>query len=94
MLIFVSEIGDKTFILVTIYAAKMRWWIVLLVASLGMCIMHSMSTGLGTLFILFIPKLWTQCIAIALFWLMGGHAIYSGLKEYRNRWLRKRKGLK
>lgn len=25
---------------------------------------------------------------------MGGHAIYSGLKEYRNRWLRKRKGLK
>ena len=59
LLIFISEIGDKTFILVTIYAAKMRWWIVLLVASFGMCLMHSLSTGLGTLFILFIPKMWT-----------------------------------
>jgi putative Ca2+/H+ antiporter (TMEM165/GDT1 family) len=59
ILIFISEIGDKTFILVTIYAAKMRWWIVLTVSSLGMCLMHSLSTGLGTIFILFIPKLWT-----------------------------------
>lgn len=78
----------------TIYAAKMRWWIVLLVASLGMCLMHSLSTGLGALFILFIPKLWTTIVAIALFWLMGGHAIYQSLKEYRTRYLRKKKGLK
>lgn len=56
--------------------------------------MHSLSTGLGMIFILFIPKLWTEIIAIALFWLMGIHAIFNGLKEYRSRWLRKRNGLK
>lgn len=78
-----SEIGDKTFILVTIYAAKMKWWIVFLISTLGMCTMHSLSTGLGTIFVLFIPKLWTQIIAIILFWGMGIHAIVVSLKEYR-----------
>lgn len=83
ILIFVSEIGDKTFILVTIYAAKMKWWIVLLIASLGMCCMHTLSTGLGTIFVLFVPKLWTEIIAIALFWGMGCHAIFVSVREYR-----------
>ncbi len=68
----------------------MRWWKVLITATIGMCTMHSLSTGLGTLFILFIPKIVTQSIAIALFWLMGSHAIYTGCKEYRTRYLRKK----
>ena len=87
-----AEIGDKTFILVMIYAAKFRWWKVLLLASLAMSFMHCLSCGLGQIFVTFIPKLWTEIIAISLFWLMGIHAIYSGVKEYRSRCIRKRQG--
>ena len=89
-----SEIGDKTFILVTIYAAKMKWWKILFVSSIGMCVMHSLSVGLGRIFVLFLPKIATEIIAIALFWLMGTHAIYRSVKEYRSRYLRKKAGKK
>lgn len=75
-LIFVSEIGDKTFILVTIYASKFAWYWVLPIAILGMSIMHSLSTGLGMIFVLFVPRVWTQSVAIALFWLMGFYSLY------------------
>ena len=92
-LIFVSEIGDKTFILVTIYASKYAWYWVLPTAVLGMSIMHSLSTGLGMIFVLFIPRVATQSIAIALFWLMGLYSLYQGAKEYVLRARRKRQGL-
>ena len=71
-----SEIGDKTFILVTIYAAKMRFCQLFLVASFGMVAMHCLSTLIGSAFALFIPKLWTQIVTIILFWGMGAIAIY------------------
>lgn len=80
-LIFVSEIGDKTFILVTIYAAKMKFCLLFLVASFGMCLMHTLSTLLGSVFTLFVPKLWTQIITVFLFWVMGLVAIYQGAKK-------------
>lgn len=92
-LIFVSEIGDKTFILVTIYASKFAWYWVLPIAILGMSIMHSLSTGLGMIFVLFVPRVWTQSVAILLFWLMGFYSLYQGVREYVERARRKAKGL-
>ena len=80
-LIFVSEIGDKTFILVTIYAARMHWFKLFLVASFGMTTMHTLSTLLGAVFTLFVPKLWTQIVTICLFWIMGTIAIYQAIKK-------------
>ena len=56
--------------------------------------MHSLSVGLGRIFVLFLPKIVTEIIAIALFWLMGTHAIYTSVKEYRSRYLRKKAGKK
>ena len=84
-LIFVSEIGDKTFILVTIYAAKMPFCLLFVVSSIAMMFMHTLSTLLGTVFTLFIPKLWTQIAVIALFWIMGTVAIYQAVKQIRKR---------
>jgi putative Ca2+/H+ antiporter (TMEM165/GDT1 family) len=87
-------VGDKTFILVTIYTAKMKWWVIAAVASIAMCLMHTMSVGMGTIFILFIPHLYTEIIAVVLFWLMGIHAIYTSVKEYMKRRARRLQGRK
>jgi len=92
LLIFLSEIGDKTFILVMIYSARFKFIVIFLVASFGMCLIHTLSTLIGTAFAQFVPKLATEIIAIILFWLMGGHAIFSSCREYRKRCLRKKAG--
>jgi Ca2+/H+ antiporter, TMEM165/GDT1 family len=81
VLTFVSEIGDKTFILVTIYAAKMKLLLLFLVSSFGMLTMHCLSTLLGSVFMLFVPKLWIQIVTILLFWGMGGVALYQGFSK-------------
>jgi hypothetical protein len=59
LLILISEIGDATFIMVTIYAAKIKWWLVLLITIVCTGVMHCLSVGLGAVFTLFIPKIWT-----------------------------------
>lgn len=50
LLIFLSELGDKTFLLVMIYTAKIKYWILFLVANLAMCGMHTISVLVGLAF--------------------------------------------
>jgi hypothetical protein len=50
VLIFISELGDKTFLLVMIYTAKIKFWILFLAASFCMCVMHTLSVLVGLAF--------------------------------------------
>lgn len=50
VLIFISELGDKTFLLVMIYTAKIKFWILFLAASFCMCAMHTLSVLVGLAF--------------------------------------------
>jgi hypothetical protein len=50
LLIFLSELGDKTFLLVMIYTGKIKYWILFLVGNLAMCGMHTISVLVGLAF--------------------------------------------
>lgn len=76
VLILLSEIGDRTFIMVTIYAAKMKFLLLFLIANLSMWLMHTLSTLLGTVLTLIIPKIVTRIICVVLFFAMGAWSIY------------------
>lgn len=77
-----------------IYTAKIKYWILFLVANLAMCGMHTISVLVGLAFHQFIPRLATQIIAIVLFWLLGSYSIFTGSHEFHRRRIRKNKGLK
>lgn len=82
ILIFLSEIGDRTFILVTIYAAKFNFCVLFLVSITGMYSMHILSTVLGaTILPLLISQFWTEVICIVLFFGMGFFMLYQYIKN-------------
>ncbi len=84
-----SELGDRTFILVTLYTAKMNTALLFLTASFGTCVMHIFTTlvgnGLGKL----IPVSLTEIITVVLFLVLGSQSVYESNKDYQN--ARKRK---
>jgi putative Ca2+/H+ antiporter (TMEM165/GDT1 family) len=59
-----------------IYTAKIKYWILFIVASLAMSGLHTLSVLVGLAVHQFIPRLATQIIAIILFWLLGGWSIF------------------
>ena len=93
LLVFVTEIGDRTFILVTIYAAKMSFLVLFLVSNIGMLTMHTISTLIGGVVTLLIPKFWTRIIVIVLFVGMGIYQLIVGLVQCHKDKVKKRKKL-
>ncbi len=93
ILIFLSEIGDRSFILIMIYSTKLNFWALLLVSSIVLCIVHTITTLLGKSIAYFIPQLATEIIAICLFWLIGIYAIFTSCRVYRKKYLRRKAGL-
>jgi putative Ca2+/H+ antiporter (TMEM165/GDT1 family) len=63
----VSEIGDKTFFVVILYSSRFKKWVVFLLATLGMVFMHTLSTTVGTVLALILPKLASSIIVVVLF---------------------------
>lgn len=76
-LVFVSEIGDRTFIMVTIYASRFNMCVLLLVSSVGMILMHTLTTLMGSVLLLFMPKIGAQIICVILFFTLGTWSIIS-----------------
>lgn len=65
--IFLSEIGDKTFIMVTVLASSVNKFSLFLMASLATAIMHTVSVMIGAFLAFLIPKMLIQIIVISLF---------------------------
>jgi len=49
----------------------MKFWVLILLANVGMLTMHSLSTLIGGAVTLLIPKFWTKIIVVVLFLGMG-----------------------
>lgn len=76
-LILFSEVGDKTFFLITVLSSKFNRIILFLVSALAMNIMNAVSVGIGSIFPLFLPKIVISIVVIILFLVFGLRMIYT-----------------
>lgn len=80
-LIFVSEIGDKTFFLVMIYAMSNNWLKTLLVTSAAMLLMNAVSVTVGYVLPFLIYKIYIYWIAVFLFLFFSIHMFIAAFKK-------------
>ena len=83
-LIFTSELGDRTQIMVIIFSAKFKWWVLLPLACACMVSMHCISTLIGFTIYHLIPKFWTEVAVKWLFLSLGTWMICSTLYQMHN----------
>lgn len=79
LLVFLAEIGDKTFIMVMLLANKMNKVLLWIFATIAMNIMNAISVTIGAIFPLFMPKTVISIVVIALFFTFGLKMLYTGL---------------
>jgi hypothetical protein len=79
LLVFLGEIGDKTFILVMLLANKMNKFVLWVLATIAMNIMNAISVTIGTIFPLFMPKAIISIVVIVLFFTFGLLMFYNAL---------------
>jgi putative Ca2+/H+ antiporter (TMEM165/GDT1 family) len=79
LLVFLAEIGDKTFIMVMLLANKMNKLLLWIFATIAMNIMNAISVTIGAIFPLFMPKFVISVVVIALFFTFGLKMLYTGL---------------
>ena len=81
LFIFLSEVGDKTFLFIVLYATKMNPVKLLVVSSLGICTMHILGVLVGDVFQYFISPFWIKLITVVSFFIFGVVLIYMGITE-------------
>ena len=79
LFIFLSEIGDKTFLFIVLYATKMNPVKLLIVSSLGICTMHVLGVLVGDVFQYFLSPFWVKLITVVSFFVFGVILIYTGI---------------
>ena len=80
LVIFLSEIADKTFILVLIYSTKMHWIPLVLTSILSMYLMNIIAIVAGYTIILLIPRHIINWIGFFCFLLFGIFMINEGME--------------
>ncbi len=79
LLVFLAEIGDKTFIMVMLLSNKMNKFLLWVIATIAMNIMNAISVTIGTIFPLFMPKIVISIVVITLFFAFGLKMLYNGV---------------
>ena len=79
LLVFLAEIGDKTFIMVMLIANKMNKFVLWFLATIAMNIMNAISVTIGAIFPLFMPKAVISIVVIVLFFTFGLKMFYNAL---------------
>jgi putative Ca2+/H+ antiporter (TMEM165/GDT1 family) len=80
LVIFLSEIADRTFILVLIYSLKLHWLPLILTSMLAMSFMNLLAIVAGYTVILLIPRGVIDWIGFACFLGFGIFSVYEGIK--------------
>jgi len=78
MMIIVSEVGDKTFLIAAILAMRHPRLVVFAGAFASLAVMSVLSAELGHLLPTLIPKKWTQALAGLLFLVFGAKMLQEG----------------
>lgn len=81
LFIFLSEVGDKTFLFIVLYATKMNPVKLLIVSSLGICTMHVLGVLVGDVFQYFLSPFWIKLVTVVSFFIFGVVLIYMGITE-------------
>ena len=79
LVIFLSEIADRTFILVLIYSLKMHWVPLILTSLFAMYFMNLLAIVAGYTVILLIPRSVIDWIGFATFLAFGVYCVYEGV---------------
>lgn len=82
-MIFLSELGDKTFLISAIMATKHKKWIVFSASILALAIMTIISAVLGAFLFNLIPVLYTKVASAILFFIFGIVMLHDGWKMKR-----------
>lgn len=80
LVIFLSEIADRTFILVLIYSLKLHWIPLLITSLFSMYFMNILAIVAGYTIILLIPRSLIEWIGFFGFLLFGIFSVYEGTK--------------
>ena len=80
LVIFLSEIADRTFILVLIYSLKMHWIPLILTSLFAMYFMNILAIVAGYTVILLIPRSLLDWIGFFCFLLFGIFSVYEGMQ--------------
>ena len=80
LVIFLSEIADRTFILVLIYSLKMHWLPLVLTSLFAMYFMNLIAIVAGYTVILLVPRNLLDWIGFACFLCFGLFWVYEGMK--------------
>lgn len=78
MIIFLAELGDRTFIMVMLFSTYVNRLYLLIFACVAMVAMHTLSTLIGAFFAYLIPKNIIQILVIILFTSFGLLMLYKG----------------
>ena len=81
LIIFLSEIADRTFILILIYTSKISWFPLLITSILALGFMNVIAVSIGYLIPLLLLKEVVDWIGFACFALFGVFSIYSSYSE-------------
>ena len=79
LVIFLSEIADRTFILVLIYSLKMHWLPLIITSMLAMAFMNLLAIVAGYTVILLIPRNLIDWIGFTCFLFFGIFCVYEGI---------------
>ena len=79
LIIFLSEIADRTFILVLIYSLKMHWVPLIITSLFAMYFMNLLAIVAGYTVILLVPRSLIDWIGFFCFLLFGIFCVYEGL---------------
>ena len=80
LVIFLSEIADRTFILVLIYSLKMHWLPLIITSMLSMAFMNILAIVAGYTVILLLPRTLIDWIGFACFLAFGIFSVYEGME--------------
>ena len=80
LVIFLSEIADRTFILVLIYSLKMHWLPLILTSMLSMALMNLLAIIAGYTIVLLIPRSIIDWLGFACFLLFGIFCVWEGIE--------------
>lgn len=77
-MIFISELGDKTFLITAIMATKNKKYVVFSASLLSLALMTVISVVLGALLFRLVPALYTKVASAILFFIFGLWMLHDG----------------
>lgn len=79
--ILLSEIGDKTFFFIAVYAGRMKWTSLMMIACIAMFGMHISGVVVGGVFQFIISNIFLKVISSIMFFGFGISILYEGFTE-------------